>query len=223
MLAALHLGLAAAAADLERTALIDLALATNVSGWARHRVKGVAPALTRRPPRHTHPPFRGGCARSGLAHAVHVRPGIVSHAGAPPRLALQRVRVCVAAGGLRRGAAGEVPLARLHQPARHAARLPGRAAAPRGPRPRGQLSLRHCPELSKPAAEASAFGPPARPASTRSAQRLRPAPRPQIRPHIRLQPLSHAVAASITYGCRSRASSAASRHLCSWGSAAATG
>ena len=44
MLAALHLGLAAAAADLERTALIDLAHATNVSGWARHRVEGVAPA-----------------------------------------------------------------------------------------------------------------------------------------------------------------------------------
>ena len=46
MLAALHLGLAAAAADLERTALIDLALATNVSGWARHGVEGVAPADT---------------------------------------------------------------------------------------------------------------------------------------------------------------------------------
>ena len=30
----LHLGLAAAAADLERTALIDLARATNLSGWA---------------------------------------------------------------------------------------------------------------------------------------------------------------------------------------------
>jgi len=30
----LHLRLAAAAADLERTALIDLAHATNLSGWA---------------------------------------------------------------------------------------------------------------------------------------------------------------------------------------------
>ena len=30
----LHLGLAAAAADLERTALIDLARATTLSGWA---------------------------------------------------------------------------------------------------------------------------------------------------------------------------------------------
>ena len=46
MMLALHLGFAAAAADLERTALIDLALATNVSGWARHGVEGVAPADT---------------------------------------------------------------------------------------------------------------------------------------------------------------------------------
>jgi len=34
MVLALHLGLAAAAADLERTALIDLALSTNVMSWA---------------------------------------------------------------------------------------------------------------------------------------------------------------------------------------------
>ena len=52
----LHLGLAAAAADLERTALIDLAHATNLSGWAPpHCGERLATARTRGPVAHPMP------------------------------------------------------------------------------------------------------------------------------------------------------------------------